>query len=67
MTLIPAYGRDYTSAKKAKADFDANKDFIIADYSSPYDGKLVNREQLPKGATVTLRFKQLRNVTVFKV
>ena len=25
--IMPAYGRDYTSAKTAQADFDAGKDF----------------------------------------
>jgi len=30
VTVVPAYGRDYTSGKAAKADWDANKDFIIA-------------------------------------
>lgn len=28
--IIPAYGRDYASAKAAQADFDANKDFRAA-------------------------------------
>jgi hypothetical protein len=37
MTLTPAYGRDYQSAKAVKADWEANKDFVIADISSPYE------------------------------
>jgi hypothetical protein len=43
MTLIPAYGRDYTSAAQARADWDANKDFIIADPFHGADGKPTNK------------------------
>lgn len=32
MTLTPAYGRDYNSAKAAIADFEAGKDFIANDF-----------------------------------
>lgn len=66
MTLTPAYGRDYKSIKDAKADFDANKDWIIDDYFSKWDGKPVNKEQLI-GETVTLRFNQLTETTTFTV
>lgn len=65
MTLLPAFGRDYTTAKAAKADFLANKDFIVADFFNPYDGKPVNREQLT-GQTVTLRFHSKRKTTTVK-
>jgi hypothetical protein len=65
MTLIPAYGRDYKSGKEAKEAFDANKDFQVADLFS--GGAYVNKEQLPKGTTVTIRFKQLTGVTTHKV
>jgi hypothetical protein len=42
MTVTPAYGRDYKTAKAAKADWKAGKDWIIADISNPYDGKPVS-------------------------
>ena len=42
-TLVPAYGRDYKTAKAVKADWADDKDFIIADYFDPYDTKPVNR------------------------
>lgn len=45
MTLLPAYGRRYKSAKEVKTDFDAGKDFILSDFSSPYDGAKINKEQ----------------------
>ena len=66
MTLTPAYGRDYKSAKDARADFDANKDWIIDDYFSKWDGKPVNKEQLI-GETVTLRFNRRTKTTTFTV
>lgn len=69
MTLTPAYGRDYSSAKAAKADFYAGKDFIVNDFHDPYDGKPVNIQDLRQTETrrVTLRFSSLRKVTVVDV
>jgi len=65
MTLTPAYGRDYKSAKAAKADFHAGKDFIIADFFHPYDGKPCNKEQLGSGDyPVRIRYKKLAQVCV---
>ncbi len=62
--LQPAYGRDYKSAKDVKADFDNNKDFQ-GDYQLGFS--LVNKEQLPVGSTVLLRYKQNRAVASHKV
>lgn len=64
MTLIPAYGRDYKSAKAAKADWDADKDFIIADFGNPYQGKPINKAQLQGSAII--RFNSQCSVTVVK-
>jgi hypothetical protein len=61
--LVPAYGRDYTSKKAAIADFEANKDFMINDISSPFDGRYVNREDLQgDGIRVFIRYKKLTQV-----
>ena len=46
ITLMPAYGRDYHSRAKVLEDWEANKDFIIADITHKYCGKPVNKEQL---------------------
>lgn len=70
LTLVPAYGRDYKSAKAVKADFDANKDFVVADFDSPYDGKSVNKADLLKAGgvkAVNIRYKKLANLTVVKL
>ena len=66
-TLTPAYGRDYNSAAAAKADFEAGKDFIYLDMFSPYNGKPCNINDLPKGSTVRIRYKQKTMVTTAKV
>ena len=38
ITLIPAYNRDYKSAEAVKQDWEAGKDFQIADISSAWNG-----------------------------
>ena len=68
MTLTPAYGRDYKSAKDVKADWDANKDFVIADIFGGNCGLPVNKEQLVgKSITVNIRYANEAKVTVIKV
>lgn len=69
MTVVPAYGHDYTSAKQVKDAFHANKDFRIADYFHPEDGRYVNREDLIRSRvrTVNVRYAGLRKITVITV
>lgn len=67
MTLTPAYGRDYKSAKEVKAAFDAGADFAIA---SPFDGSgYTNKEDLLRLGVgqVVIRYKAHRSATVVKV
>lgn len=66
ITLIPAYGRDYTSKKAVLADWNAGKDFVVASYG-PDDGKYVNKEDAPRGATLNIRYKRLTQICVVKV
>lgn len=68
LTLVPAYGRDYKSKAAVEADFNADKDFLIQDISSPHDGRYVNRRDLVgSGVTVNIRYKKLASVAVIKV
>ena len=62
--LTPAYGRDYKSSKEVIADFEANKDFT-GDYQLRF--QYVNKEQIPKGSTVNLRYNNNRKLAVVKV
>ena len=58
--LLPAYGRDYTSAAKVKADWEANKDFIMAStgqYTSCLDQAV--------GTTVELRYRSQRSGAMY--
>lgn len=70
MTLVPAYGRDYGSQKAVKRDLlEHNKDFIIADIMSPWDGKPVNASQLREEGvrSVTVRYGKLRKVMLIRL
>lgn len=66
ITLVPAYGRDYKSAKAVRADFDAEKDFTINDVSNPWNGRYANKQQLA-GHTCTIRYNRLMSLVVIKV
>ena len=67
--LLPAYGRDYKTAKEAKEAFLAGKDWIISSIMHPYSGKPVNLPQIKEdGVTsVMLRFCGQRKVTNVKI
>jgi hypothetical protein len=58
MTVSGAYGRDYKSAKDMKADWDANKDFVLR---SMEGSGYVNKVQVP-GVKVMGRYKRDMNV-----
>jgi len=62
--LTPAYGRDYKNKAEVTAAFNAGKDFE-GDYQLGFG--LVNKEQLPAGSTVMLRYKRNTMVTSVKV
>lgn len=70
LTIVPAYGRDYTSQKAVREDWNANKDFIIQDISSPDNGRYINKsdaEQFSPGITVNIRYKKMTQVMPVKV
>jgi hypothetical protein len=58
-TVVPAYGRDYKTAKEAKEAWLAGKDWKVADYFSPWDGKPISIRDFPTGTAVTLRFNRM--------
>lgn len=65
-SIVPAYGRDYKSAKAAKEAWAEGKDFIIQNMFSPDDGRYVNIDDLAPGDTAELRYKNLTGVTIVK-
>lgn len=67
--LLPAYGRDYKTAKDAKASFLANQDWIISSVQHPYCDKPINLSQIQsdKVKQVILRFDNQRKITAVKI
>jgi hypothetical protein len=63
ITLIPAYGCDYKSAKEVKADWKSGKDFIIACVVHPYDGKPMSIRDAQPSDSYMLRFNRLTKIT----
>lgn len=66
LTLVPAYGRDYKSAKSVRDAWNAGQDFRIADISHPDDGRYVNHNDAPTGTTFNIRYNALRSIAVVK-
>jgi len=64
VTLTPAYGRDYKSAKAAIADYDAGKDFVL---NKPWGNQLINKQQcVAEGMKVNIRYASMRKITTVK-
>lgn len=61
LVVSPAYGREYKSGKAAKADWDANKDFVIESIG-PDVGRMVNKPQVP--GKVQIRFAGMRKFVI---
>lgn len=60
VSAIPAYGRDYTSAKAVKADWANGKDFLTVGIGS---SGYVNNADLPAGTRLQVRYaKQTKMV-----
>lgn len=70
ITLCPAYGRDYKSKAAVLDDFQNGKDFMVADYMSPWNGKPATRAELLAhygNVTVNIRYEKNRRVAVVKL
>lgn len=64
MTLIPAYGRDYKSAKAARTDWESGKDFRIATIG-PDSGAYTSKRDWT-GKHVAIRYNKLTQLTIVK-
>jgi hypothetical protein len=70
VTLIPAYGRDYTKQGQVMMHFNNNKDFIITSINDPYNGKPCNKSDLIKYSPYThveIRYDKLRKALLLKI
>lgn len=63
-TLIPAYGRDYKSAKAVRDAWNEGKDFQISNAFSPDDGRYVNKSDAAIGQKFNIRYNGLRSIAV---
>jgi hypothetical protein len=69
ITLIPNRGRDYPSAARVLEHLKEGRDFIVADMSSPWDGKPCNLPDLKRAGIMhaKVRYSQLRKVTTINI
>lgn len=58
LTVLPAHGRDYKSAKAVQEDFDSNKDFMICDMFCADNGRYINAAQLAIGDILAVRYSR---------
>jgi hypothetical protein len=57
ITLIPNRGRDYPSAARVLEHLKGGRDFIVADMSSPWDGKPCNLPDLKRAGIMVARIR----------
>lgn len=68
ITLTPAYNRDYKNKKQVETDFNNNKDFIINDMFSVYNGKACNKSDLKdKYKSVKIRYNKLQKILIIRI
>jgi len=62
--LVPAYGRDYSTASSAIKDFRSGKDWILRDPTSRYNGKYCSIRDLSNSeyTEVELRYNKRRDL-----
>ena len=67
-TLTPAYNRDYKNKNDVLTDFNNNKDFIINDMFSPYNGKYCNKSDIKNTyKSVKIRYNKLQKVIIVRL
>ncbi len=65
LTVIPAYGRDYTSKTAVLADWNAGKDFQIVTHG-PDDGRKINKGDKPTNVALTVRYFYGMKTTIIR-
>ena len=63
ITAVPAYGRDYKSAKAVREDWASGKDFLTVGFNS---GGYVNKADKPADVILNVRFQKQTKVCVIK-
>jgi len=61
--VMPAHGRDYTSASAARASWQAGEDFLLYDTIPNGGGKLINKGRIAEtDFEVYIRYGKLRRI-----
>jgi hypothetical protein len=63
VNLVPAYGRDYQTPEAVKEDWNAGKDFRIADIGNRWDGKYTSKSDW-EGQHVRIRYNRLEDFVI---
>ena len=67
-TLTPAYNRDYKNKDEVLTDFNNDKDFIINDMFSPYNGKYCNKSDIKNTyKSVKIRYNKLQKIIIVRL
>ena len=67
-TLTPAYNRDYKNKDEVLTDFNNDKDFIINDMFSPYNGKYCNKSDIKNTyKSVKIRYSKLQKIIIVRL
>jgi len=61
VTVVPAYGRDYKSAKEVREGYAAGHDFLVQSFGR---GGYVNKDDHPAGVTLQVRYRRLERVVL---
>ena len=64
-SAVPAYGRDYKTAKATREDWDNGKDFCLVGFGHA-GGSYINKHDCPPGDTIQARFDGNRKVVILK-
>jgi hypothetical protein len=65
LTVIPAYGRDYTTAKQVKEAWKNGSDFRITSINHE-GGTYINKADKPEDVVLNVRYKNLTRIVVIK-
>ena len=58
ITLVPSYGRDYSSQKEVQTAWDSGNDFTVYQIGNRYDGCQINKEDAEvEGGSFSIRYK----------
>lgn len=63
LSAVPAYGRDYKTAREVKTAWADGKDFRIQDFK---ESGYVNKDDKPANVILNIRYSNLTKVVVIK-